>query len=79
MYEQFYSAGATDNSGTHYTPQKGFIEYVLSTVLTRKVLSEKPRICDPACGSGIFLVEAFRRIVRDEMAERGERLKIVNG
>jgi hypothetical protein len=73
MYEQFYSAGTTDDSSTHYTPQE-LVEYTLSTVLTRKVLDEKPRICDPACGSGIFLVEAFRRLVRYEMAERTARL-----
>lgn len=73
MYEQFYSAGTTDDSSTHYTPQE-LVEYTLSTVLTRKVLGEKPRMCDPACGSGIFLVEAFRRLVRYEMAERTARL-----
>ena len=67
MYEQFYSAGTTDGSSTHYTPQE-LVEYTLSTVLTREVLRKKPRICDPVCGSGIFLVEAFRRLVRDEMA-----------
>ena len=31
-------------------------------------------MCDPACGSGIFLVGAFRRIVRDEMALTATRL-----
>jgi hypothetical protein len=73
MYEQFYGAGIQDGSSTHYTPQE-LVEYTLSNVLTRKVLGRKPRVCDPVCGSGIFLVEAFHRIVRDEMAEQGTRL-----
>ncbi|MGW3346603.1 HsdM family class I SAM-dependent methyltransferase [Nonomuraea rubra] len=68
MYEQFYQAGSVDNSSTHYTPQE-LVEYVLAQTLTPDVLKQEPRVCDPACGSGIFLVEAFRRIVRHEMAQ----------
>ncbi len=34
-----------------------------------------PRIIDPACGSGIFLVESFRRIVRYRVARQGRRLR----
>lgn len=51
--------------GTHYTPIS-LVEFVLSRVLTAAKLESRPRIFDPACGSGIFLVEAFRRIVRFE-------------
>jgi len=50
-------------SGAFYTPPV-LAEFVLSKVLTADVLKKTPRILDPACGSGIFLVEAFRRIVR---------------
>jgi hypothetical protein len=73
MYEQFYHAGTQDDSGTHYTPPE-LVEYVLSETLTLDVLKRQPRVCDPACGSGIFLVEAFRRIVRHEMTSRSRRL-----
>lgn len=69
MYEQFYHADSDDDSGTHYTPAE-LVEYVLRRTLTRQVLDQSPRICDAACGSGIFLVEAFRRVVRHEMAVR---------
>jgi hypothetical protein len=51
--------------GAYYTPPV-LAEFVLSRVLTPDVLKKTPRIMDPACGSGIFLVEAFRRIVRFE-------------
>lgn len=54
------------NYGTHYTPAS-LVEFVISRVLTVDWLQLKPRIIDPACGSGIFLVEAFRRIVRHEL------------
>ena len=50
-------------TGAFYTPPV-LVEFLLSRILTTNVLKTKPRILDPACGSGIFLVEAFRRIVR---------------
>jgi hypothetical protein len=74
MYEQFYRDGSDDDSGTHYTPPE-LVEFVLTQVLTEERLEARPRICDPACGSGVFLVEAFRRVVRYESAKRGRRLR----
>lgn len=73
MYEHFYRAGTDDDSGTHYTPPE-LVEYLLSETLTPEILDRKPRVCDPACGSGIFLVEAFRLMVRHAMAQLGRRL-----
>lgn len=73
MYEQFYHLSVDDRTGTHYTPPE-LVEYVLSKVLTDEVLASSPRICDPACGSGVFLVEAFRRLVRHEMVASGGAL-----
>ncbi|MBW1838231.1 MAG: N-6 DNA methylase, partial [Deltaproteobacteria bacterium] len=71
IYEEFYHGSANDDEkkskvrqdGAYYTPPV-LAEFVLSRVLTPDVLKKTPRIMDPACGSGIFLVEAFRRIVR---------------
>lgn len=73
MYEQFYRAGTDETRGTHYTPPE-LVEYVLARTMDKEQLDSKPRICDPACGSGIFLVEAFRRVVRHEMSTKGRRL-----
>jgi hypothetical protein len=36
-------------------------------------LTTHPRILDPCCGSGIFLVEAFRRIVRHRVYQNQEQ------
>ena len=75
MYEIFHrDATYGQKSSTYYTPPD-LVEFVLSEVLDDKTLRKKPRICDPACGSGIFLVEGYRRIVRYEMSQRGDRLQ----
>ncbi|NLD37580.1 MAG: N-6 DNA methylase [Desulfatiglans sp.] len=71
IYEEFYhpTTNADEKKkkvredGAYYTPSV-LAEFVVSRVLTPDVLAKNPRVLDPACGSGIFLVEAFRRIVR---------------
>lgn len=74
IYEEFYQQHSdTDDRGTHYTPGV-LVEHVLSQVLTTERLATNPRILDPACGSGIFLVEAFRRLVRYEQRRQGRPL-----
>lgn len=73
IYEEFYhtpeeggkQADKQRQDGAYYTPPV-LVDFVLSRVLTMEALNISPRILDPACGSGIFLVEAFRRIVRFE-------------
>ena len=74
MYEHFYRAGTDDNAGTHYTPPE-LVEFVLGRVLTDEILDANPKICDPACGSGIFLVEAFRRLVAHASSAKGRALR----
>ena len=71
IYEEFYHSSASEDvkkskarqGGAYYTPPV-LAEFLLSRVLTLETIKKTPRILDPACGSGIFLVEAFRRIVR---------------
>ena len=73
MYELFYRGEEGQaNSSTYYTPPE-LVEFVLADVLDDRTLDEEPKVCDPACGSGIFLVEAYRRIVRHEMLSLGQR------
>lgn len=52
-------------AGTHYTPAN-LVHDALRRTLTPARLTLEPKILDPACGSGVFLVEAFRRVVRFE-------------
>jgi hypothetical protein len=65
IYEEFYAAenAKSEDRGSHYTPP-ALVEFILSQVLTPEAIEKSPRILDPACGSGIFLVETFRRMVR---------------
>ena len=74
IYEEFYNerTGKGRNQGSHYTPPT-LVEYVLEQTLTPEVLASKPRVIDPACGSGIFLVESFRRMVRHLCAQQNGR------
>lgn len=87
IYEEFYhdaeaeskqSSIKSSNSkarqdGAFYTPPV-LAEFVASKLLTPNILAAKPRILDPACGSGIFLVEAYRRIVRHRRLQLDKRL-----
>ena len=81
IYEEFYHLSVNDDEkktnvrqdGAYYTPPV-LAEFVLSRTLTIEVLKKVPRILDPACGSGIFLVEAFRRIVRYKQHEKNAPL-----
>jgi type I restriction-modification system DNA methylase subunit len=75
IYEEFYNerVGKEQNQGSHYTPPT-LVEFLLSQTLTHEVLDKTPRIIDPACGSGIFLVESFRRVVRHRWAKDGGKV-----
>ena len=76
IYEEFYheESGKGRAYGAFYTPP-ALVEFVLSQTLTPERLARTPRIVDAACGSGIFLVEAFRRIVRYRVARQRRRLR----
>lgn len=76
IYEEFYQEenGGGHKYGAFYTPP-ALVDFVLAQTLTPERLATSPRIIDPACGSGIFLVESFRRIVRYRVAQQGRRLR----
>jgi len=76
MYEEFYGVetGKPEKQGSFYTPSS-LVEFVLSHTLKDQVLDRKPRVMDAACGSGIFLVETYRRLVRHRMTQVGRRLR----
>lgn len=60
IYEQLLE----ERQGTdaaYYTPRP-VVDLILDEVLPWSTTATTPRILDPACGSGIFLTEAFRRL-----------------
>jgi len=87
IYEEFYHPEANkeksrkptkkSSEGAYYTPP-ALVDFLVNQVLTPERLRTKPRIIDPACGSGIFLVEAFRRLVRHRRLELGKKPNFKN-
>jgi len=74
IYEEFVRENNTDK-GVHYTP--GYIvDFILDGVLPWNSAAWNVKILDPACGSGIFLVKAFQRLIyRWKKAHPGEEIQ----
>lgn len=69
VYEQFIEDAR--KKGAIYTPEI-LADYLLSEVNTVKPLTKEAKILDPACGSGVFLVLAYRRLIEAELAKSGQ-------
>ena len=68
IYESVLSKDARKKNAAIYTPPF-LVEYVLSETLDKKLKENPlPVILDPAMGSGIFLVQAFRHIIYKNQA-----------
>ena len=79
IYEDFIykdDQSAAKARGTHYTPVN-LVDLVFSQVFDDHLFSKKlpndAKILDLACGSGVFLVDAFRRLVARRVSA-GEKL-----
>lgn len=65
IYELFFHLKVDDKAGkagTFYTPYH-LVSMLMDEVLPWEGNYETKKVLDPACGSGIFLVEAYRRLV----------------
>ena len=69
IYETFLDEDRRKKSA-YYTPPE-IVDFVLNEVLPFETEPRDVRILDPACGSGIFLVEAYRRLVTLHRHARG--------
>jgi len=74
IYEQFIRD--RKEKGAIYTPEV-LADYVLSEMEWAKPLERNMKVLDPACGSGVFLVLAYRRLIEKEIRHTGltEKLK----
>lgn len=65
VYEKFIGKENQDKNGAYYTPTF-IVDYIVAETIGKK-LSESDdyncKVLDPACGSGIFLVESLRKII----------------
>lgn len=67
IYEQFLQAqGKTKKEGAVYTPE-ALADYVINETFTIRPLTRRMKILDPCCGSGIFLVLAYRYLIELEL------------
>ena len=62
VYEEFLTAEERGNDKAYYTPSH-LVDYILDAVLPWSSNDWNIRILDPCCGSGIFLVKAFQRLI----------------
>ncbi|ATB27446.1 HsdM family class I SAM-dependent methyltransferase [Melittangium boletus] len=75
VYEQFLKnirSGERRRSGAFYTPPF-LVDFMLDRVEERKPLRDGVTVLDPAAGSGVFLVGAYRRIIERARAERPDQ------
>ena len=83
IYEQFlHSPTPGENetpgkqAGAYYTPVP-LVNFILNELDEKKPLTEGMRVLDPACGSGAFLVQAYRRLIELKIAKSGvKKLKL---
>ena len=74
IYEMFAHASDHDAAAAisiHYT-RLSLVELVVG--LAMRNMSHTAKVLDPACGSGVFLVEAFRRLARLKTKHYGRAL-----
>ncbi|HVB24014.1 MAG TPA: N-6 DNA methylase [Ktedonobacteraceae bacterium] len=69
IYEQFLHAeGKGQKVGAYYTPQY-LADYLISEMSSVRPLQEGMKVLDPACGSGVFLVLIYERLIEMRLAQ----------
>jgi methylase of polypeptide subunit release factors len=81
IYEQFLhqsEAGQTTvrgrESGAYYTPIP-LITFILEELEKKRPLTQGMKILDPACGSGAFLVQCYRRLIEKQRRQTQQPLR----
>jgi len=77
VYEHFIGKENQAEKGAYYTP-KFLVDYILSETV-ENYFEANPKqynckVLDPACGSGIFLVETLRRIIEQYLAVNNNKI-----
>jgi hypothetical protein len=73
IYEQFLHAAGHESGhsegrrrGAYYTPVP-LVNFMLDQMDVRKPLQPGMRVLDPACGSGVFLVQCYRKLIEQKV------------
>ncbi|MBS1666297.1 MAG: N-6 DNA methylase [Bacteroidetes bacterium] len=74
VYELFIGENNQQAEGAYYTPLF-LVDYILKETVDKKLNADQSdftcKVLDPACGSGIFLVETLRKIIEKFILETG--------
>lgn len=74
VYELFIGESNQQAEGAYYTPLF-LVDYILKETVDKKLSLPQSdyscKVLDPACGSGIFLVETLRKIIEKYINETG--------
>lgn len=65
VYERFIGKENQEKKGAYYTPLF-LVDYIVENTVNKHLKASETSSCkilDPACGSGIFLVQSLRRII----------------
>jgi hypothetical protein len=80
IYQQFlhaaeYVPGRSEGRerGAYYTPVP-LANFILDTLDRKKPLQEGMRVLDPACGSGVFLVQCYRKLIETRIRQQRGQL-----
>lgn len=62
IYDTFLNAPDKRGAGTYYTPHT-LADFILDETMPAEIVKSDMKILDPACGSGVFLVRAYQRLI----------------
>ena len=84
VYELFIGKDNQKEAGAYYTPLF-LVDYILKETVEKKLIEQQfieegkkyayCKVLDPACGSGIFLVETLRKIIEKYIEDTGIEIK----
>lgn len=63
IYELFLKSDDKDKNGIVYTPPI-LVDFMINEIMPLDKPKENYKLIDPACGSGIFLVGAYKRLIQ---------------
>ncbi len=73
VYQEFlHSEGKGKEKGAYYTPVH-LANVILDELHAKRALDKATKIFDPACGSGVFIVQCYRRLIELEIKRRHEK------
>ncbi|MEO8954441.1 MAG: N-6 DNA methylase [Ktedonobacteraceae bacterium] len=62
IYDTFLSDETRERLGAYYTPLP-LVDFIVEETLPLEKITPEMTILDPACGSGVFLVRAYQRLI----------------